>query len=412
MLRLLGAGLLALVLPASALASAIVESLRGSAQVGSATVRQGERIFVGSTLSTGPQARARLRFDDGMEIALEENSRLRLVDFRRSQGGANNRVVLDLLAGAARVTTGEIARSNPAQFFLRTPQASFGIVGPADFSIVLSDGAYVSVSRGSVIAANRAATISVVPGPAAFIASAGATAEHRTVPARVAATLAALGVGVAAAPAAPPRAAAEPRAEPAAPAAAPSPAEPARVPAPAAPRPPAAPRLENFLFAGASVGRSDIDEAMTRGLITSGEVKSESTGFKVFGGYQFHPNLGVEAAFVDLGEAKYEGSFNGAPVTGGKLKVNGLNFAALGRVPLGQRFALFGKVGVFVWEAQASDTTAGVPFSTKTDGADASFGIGASFDITRNIALRAEGEMFGVADEKATLLSVGFAFSF
>src|SRR5687768_7126629 len=210
MLRLLGAALLALVLPSFAIASAIVESLRGSAQVGTATARPGERIFTGSTLSTGPQARARLRFDDGMQITLEENSRLRLVDFRHSQGGANNRVVLDLLGGAARVMTGEIARSNPEQFFFRTPQASFGVLGPADFSVVLSDGAYVSVARGTLIAANRAASVSLAPGPAVYIASAGATPEPRTVPARVAATLAAL--GAVPAPDVTPRAEAAPRA--------------------------------------------------------------------------------------------------------------------------------------------------------------------------------------------------------
>jgi hypothetical protein len=406
MLRLLGAALLALALPGVAIASAIVESLRGSAQVGTATARQGERIFTGSTLSTGPQSRARLRFDDGMEITLEENSRLRLVDFRHSRGGANDRVVLDLLAGAARVITGEIARSNPAQFFFRTPQASFGVLGPSDFSIALSDGAYVSVSRGTVIAANRAATVSLVPGPATFIASAGATPEPRTVPARVAATLAALGAGVApAAPEAAPRAEAEPRPEPSRPA----PPSPATAPAPA----PAPARLENFLFAGASVGASSIDEAMTRGLITAGEVKTESTGFKVFGGYQFHRNLGVEVAFVDLGEAEYQGSFNGVPIANGKLKVNGLNFAALGRLPLGQSFALFAKAGVFVWEAEAKDTAAGVPFTTKTDGTGGSFGIGASYDVARNIALRVEAEVFGIGDgDKASLISLGFALNF
>lgn len=405
MLRLLGAALLALALPGLASASAIVESLIGSAQVGTAAVRPGERIFIGSTLSTGPQARARLRFDDGMVITLEENSRMRLVDFRHSQGGANDRVVLDLLGGAARVTTGEIARSNPAQFFFRTPQASFGVLGPADFSVVLSDGAYVSVARGTMIAANRAATVSLVPGPAVYIASGGATPEPRTVPARVAATLAALGVGAVPAPEVTPRAEAAPRAEPSRPA----PPSPATAPVPA----PAAARLETFLFAGASVGASNIDEAMTRGLITAGEVKTDSTGFKVFGGYQFHRNIGVEMAFVDLGEAKYQGSFNGMPIANGKLKVNGLNFAALGRLPLGQSFALFAKAGVFVWEAEAKDTAAGVPFTTKTDGTGGSFGIGASYDITRNIALRVEGEVFGIGDgDKASLISLGFALNF
>ena len=409
MLRLIGAGLLALTLPAAALASAIVESLKGSAQVGGAPVRQGERIFTGASLATAPGAQARLRFDDGMEIVLGESSRLRLVDFRHTGGGPNDRVVLDLLAGSARVVTGGIARSNPTQFFLRTPQASFGVLGPTDFSVVVTEGSYVSVSRGTVIAANRAATVSLTPGPATAIASAGSTPEPRTLPPPVASSLTALGtVPVAPLDEIAPPAQAQARAETqAAPTSRPSDAPP---PMTSAPR---APRLDRFVFAGASAGASNIDDAMTRGLITSGDVKSDSTGFKVFGGWQFHRYFGVEAAFVDLGEAKYDGTFNGTPITGGKLKVNGLNFSVVARLPLGERFALFAKGGAFVWEAEAKDTAAGVPFTSKTDGTGGSGGIGISYEITRNIELRTEAEIFGIGDgDKAALFSLGFALMF
>ena len=53
-----------------------------------------------------------------------------------------------------------------------------------------------------------------------------------------------------------------------------------------------------------------------------------------------------------------------------------------------------------------------MPFSAKADGTDPSFGIGASFNITRNIALRAEGEVFRVDKDNARLLSLGLALSF
>ena len=51
--------------------------------------------------------------------------------------------------------------------------------------------------------------------------------------------------------------------------------------------------------------------------------------------------------------------------------------------------------------------------TSKSDGTGGSFGIGASYDIVRNLALRAEAEVFGIGDgDKAALFSLGFAFSF
>ena len=393
MLRFLGLGLVAFALPAAAYASAIVESLKGSAQVGAAVLRQGERISPQSVVTTAPGAQIRLRFDDGMQVLLEERTSIRLVYFRYAGGGPNARVVLDLLAGAARVVTGAIGRDNPKQFFLRTPQASFGVLGESDFSIVLAERAYVSVSRGTVIAANRAATVSLPPAPPVAIASAGAAPDPETeVPARVSTVLAGLGGALTVrAPAAP--AVAKP---------------PAAAPAAAA----VVQRPDRFVFVGASGGRSDIAEALARNLLTSGSVDGEASGFKLFAGYQFHRNYAAEIAFVDLGEAKYQGEFSGIPVSGGKLQVTGINLAALGRVPLSTRFALFAKLGVFFWEVEANDTTPAGPFSAKTDGASASFGVGASFDIGRHAAVRAEVENFRVDKENTTLLSLGLAFSF
>lgn len=394
MRRFLGFGLVALALPAAAFASAIVESLQGSAQLGTAPLRQGARISPQSVVSTAAGAQMRLRFDDGMQLLLEERTSIRLVDFRYAGGGPNARVVLDLLAGGARVVTGAIGRDNPKQFFLRTPQASFGVLGESDFSIVLAERAYIAVSRGTVIAANRAATVSLPPAPPVAVASAGAAPEMQpVVPATVSARLARLGGESAA------RAPASPTA--------------ARPPA-AAPAPVAvvAPRPDRFFFAGASAGRSEIADELARNLITSGSVDGEATGFKLFAGYHFHRNFAAEIAFVDLGAAKYEGQFGAMPVSGGKLAVTGINLAAMGRVPLGTRFALFGKVGLFLWEVAANDTTPAGAFSAKADGSGASFGIGASWDIGRNMALRAEAESFRVDEGNTTLLSLGAAFSF
>lgn len=165
-------------------------------------------------------------------------------------------------------------------------------------------------------------------------------------------------------------------------------------------------------FVGGSLGQTDIDEEIATGLITSGSVDGKDTGFKVFGGYMFNRNFGIEGAYVDLGEVSYSGDFFGSPVTGGKIEVTGFNIAALGSYPVNEQFSLFGKIGLLVWEAEASDTTGGVPFSAKTDGTDISFGLGVSYNFTRSLGVRAEWERFKLDDADADLLSIGIVWRF
>lgn len=152
---------------------------------------------------------------------------------------------------------------------------------------------------------------------------------------------------------------------------------------------------EKGFYVGGSIGQSKIDSDIAfPGLITSGTVDGKDTGFKIFGGYQFNQHFGLDLAWVDLGKASYSGSFSGAPVTGGTVKLSGLNFSAVGTYPLNPSFALFGKLGVFGWNAKASDTTGGASFSSTDSGADLSFGFGASYNFTKNIGVRVEWERF------------------
>jgi len=165
-------------------------------------------------------------------------------------------------------------------------------------------------------------------------------------------------------------------------------------------------------FAGGSIGQSDIDDEVAAGLITAGTVDGKDTAWKIFGGYMFNRHFGVEGAYVNLGEASYSGNFFGAPVTGGKIEVSGFNLAALGSYPINEQFSVFGKIGLFLWDAEASDTTGGVPFSAKEDGTDLSFGVGLGYNFTRNLGVRLEWEMVEAADADATLLSIGIAWRF
>lgn len=150
-------------------------------------------------------------------------------------------------------------------------------------------------------------------------------------------------------------------------------------------------------YIGGGAGSSKIeDDIALGGLITSGTVDGSSTGFKIFGGYQFNDHLAIDLALVDLGKAKYSGTFFNAPVTGGSVDIYGFNVSAVGILPVSESFRLFGKAGVFFWGADAKDTTGGIAFSTNESGADFSFGLGASYNFTKNWGVQLEWERFKV----------------
>jgi OOP family OmpA-OmpF porin len=181
------------------------------------------------------------------------------------------------------------------------------------------------------------------------------------------------------------------------------------------------------LYIGGSAGSSKIDDDIALGgLITSGTVDGSSTGFKIFGGFQFNDYFALDLALVDLGKAKYSGTYFNAPVTGGTVDIWGLNFSAVGILPVSESFSVFGKVGLFAWEADAKDTTGGFPFSTNESGADFSFGLGMSYNFTKNWGVRLEWERFMVGggedaytgqpnstgSANVDLLSLGVAYRF
>jgi hypothetical protein len=175
MLRSIVTGLFALTLPCAALAGATVESLRGIAQVAGNPVTQGQKITSPAAISTEPGAQVLLKFDDGMKVALHENSLLRIVDFRHTDSGVTDRAVLELLRGAARVSTGTIARQNPKQFFFRTPQTQLTVESQgADFTVALVNPAFVNVHLGTLISSNAGGPALLKAGTLSSIASGAA----------------------------------------------------------------------------------------------------------------------------------------------------------------------------------------------------------------------------------------------
>jgi OmpA-OmpF porin, OOP family len=127
-------------------------------------------------------------------------------------------------------------------------------------------------------------------------------------------------------------------------------------------------------YAGLDVGRS--------------EVGSENdTGFKIFGGYQFHKNIAAELGYGLLFDKS-------------GVEVKALEATAVGVFPLANQFSLYGKLGLANVDA--------TPGSDKTE---LTWGIGAQYDFTRNLGARLQWQRYET-DDAIDFLSVGVVWKF
>lgn len=188
------------------------------------------------------------------------------------------------------------------------------------------------------------------------------------------------------------------------------------------------------LYAGASVGRSDIsldrnrisDPFLDLGFHSASTTSSDTdTAYRAYAGYLFLPYLGVEAAYVDLGSFNFRTKVDPAGSLTGKPSIKGGELSVVGRLPIGERFAVYGRAGVFSARTNTRYSAAGSV--ELIDGAERqhksstkpSYAIGASYDFTKNIGMRAEwarytklgGDLTG-GQTDANLATIGLTYTF
>ena len=161
-------------------------------------------------------------------------------------------------------------------------------------------------------------------------------------------------------------------------------------------------------YIGGSVGRAE-QKLSVEGM----SISDTDTGYKLVGGYQITPAVGVEAGYAVLGESN-------VTADGDSLGAEPKSFyvAVTGTLPLSPVASAFVKLGAARTKTTLYTSFMGDFESYKNTETSVVAGIGASYALSKQVAVVAEYEHFGkVAKEdgaslKADLLSVGVRFSF
>ena len=185
------------------------------------------------------------------------------------------------------------------------------------------------------------------------------------------------------------------------------------------------------LYSGASVGRVDHKQNRADWTPAGGRSAFEDTdtGVKLFAGYKFTENFGVEGGF------DYLGQYTASPVSGassGKaiIKSNSWNVFGVGTLPLPKDFALFAKLGASSNYSKMDFSSNGGVFKSNDAGTSRktsfAWGLGASYAVLKNLSVRLEYEDLGNAGEtnngftlptrtsnsKPKLISIGLVHSY
>lgn len=139
-------------------------------------------------------------------------------------------------------------------------------------------------------------------------------------------------------------------------------------------------------YAGVGLGQSQFKNGC--GVVALA-CDDKDTTVGIFGGYQYNANLGAELGYIDLGDAT---------AAGGSLSAQGLELAAVGTLPINPQWGVYGKLGLHRWDADG--TRPGASFSET--GIDPTYGLGVRFNLTRDVALRAQWQRYQDVGDSAT----------
>jgi OOP family OmpA-OmpF porin len=117
------------------------------------------------------------------------------------------------------------------------------------------------------------------------------------------------------------------------------------------------------------------------------------TTVKAMGGYQFSRNFALELGLMNAGT--YEARGPGGTIT---VKAAIFEGTAVGILPLGQQFSVFGKLGLYSSAVDSTANTFVLNRNETTGNTDLTYGVGLGWAFTPKFQLRAEWQRYQDVD--------------
>jgi OOP family OmpA-OmpF porin len=160
---------------------------------------------------------------------------------------------------------------------------------------------------------------------------------------------------------------------------------------------------EKGFFVGGSIGSAELSDDFD-GL----NIDTDATSFRIVGGWRFNDYFAVEGGYHDFGDFEQQVDINGTPATA-NLSADGFTLGVGGNLPLGERFSLLGRFGMFFWDGNAEINN--VSQATPED-SNPYFGAGVGYAVTESLLISGDLTRYELEDANSNVFSIGFQYRF
>ena len=160
---------------------------------------------------------------------------------------------------------------------------------------------------------------------------------------------------------------------------------------------------DSGLYLGASLGSSHLEDDFS-----GFDYDANATAYRFIGGLQLGDYLGLEGGYHNFGD--FGETIDLGPVSSRTdITADGWTLGGTLGLPIGDQFSLFGRAGVFFWDADVEVN--GFSFDVPSD-ENPYYGGGAKFDVTRNLSLVGDWTRYELDDINSDVISLGFTYRF
>lgn len=157
------------------------------------------------------------------------------------------------------------------------------------------------------------------------------------------------------------------------------------------------------LYVGGSIGNAHLDDDFDSFFIDT-----DTNAYRLFAGLQFSDSFAIEAGYLDFGEFSDSVDLGGL-LSRTEISGDGWTLGGTLSMPLSDNLSLFGKGGVFFWDADISVDG----FSIDTPGDDNPYwGGGLKLDLGDNFSMTGDWTVYEFDVLETDVISLGFHYRF
>ena len=156
-------------------------------------------------------------------------------------------------------------------------------------------------------------------------------------------------------------------------------------------------------YVGGAFGKAYLDED-----INGIAIDSDSSIYRLYGGYGFTPNFGVEFAYLDLGTFRDDVDIGGTlvPVA---VSADGFQLGGVATIPLSERLSVNGRLGFFFFDGESE---AGGIIEKDPSESRPYVGLGLAYGLNESVDLNLGVDYLDTDDADPVLALLGLTIRF